>query len=136
MNVSIEEKRKQGVKLLKDLNIYKPYINGFEKGDICYFENFGGYWAYQDEELMAKIKEIEEEYNCLVCAITHEFAEFGELYDLIVVTDYPEEWEIDRKIDNQTFSVFAYVWNKSDEDMSEFGNIGIKSFGGGIRRVY
>ena len=31
--------------------------------------------------------------------------------------------------------VFAYVWNKDDDYCSEFGSIGVRSFGGGIRRV-
>ena len=30
---------------------------------------------------------------------------------------------------------FAYVWNKSDEQSSEFGTIAIESFGGGIKRI-
>ena len=30
---------------------------------------------------------------------------------------------------------FAYVWNKSNDYCSEFGTIGIRSFGGGIKRV-
>ena len=33
------------------------------------------------------------------------------------------------------FYVSAYVWNKSDDMCSEFGTIGIRSFGGGIKRV-
>ncbi len=28
-----------------------------------------------------------------------------------------------------------YVWNKDDERCSEFGTIGVQSFGGGIRRI-
>ena len=30
---------------------------------------------------------------------------------------------------------FAYVWNKDAADCSEFGDICVKSFGGGIKRV-
>ena len=33
------------------------------------------------------------------------------------------------------FYAYAYVWNKSDDFCSEFGTIGIRSFGGGIKRV-
>ncbi|MGN1223222.1 MAG: hypothetical protein ACI4T1_03735, partial [Christensenellales bacterium] len=82
-------------------------------------------------------KEIEEKYNCTVYAITHEFTEFGELYDFLLVTDYPEEWE-DLLYKEQTINqhyAFAYCWNKDDDFCSEFGTIAIESFGGGIRRI-
>ena len=76
-----KEMKEKAINCLKQLNIFKPYINGFEKENtVCYFENFAGFWAWQDSELIEKVKEIEEKYDCLVYAITHEFTEFGELY--------------------------------------------------------
>ena len=33
------------------------------------------------------------------------------------------------------FYAYAYVWNKTDDFCSEFGTIGIRSFGGRIKRV-
>ena len=35
----------------------------------------------------------------------------------------------------EIFYSYAYVWNKTDDNCSEFGTIGIRSFGGGIKRV-
>ena len=32
------------------------------------------------------------------------------------------------------YYAFAYVWNKTDEDCSEFGTIALRSFAGGIGR--
>lgn len=142
MNTTIEERKIKALEIMKKLDIYKPYIKGFEKeNEVCYFERFAGFWAWQDEDLMAKVKEIEEKYNCTVYAITHEFTEFGELYDFLIVTDYKEEWNnllecyggyADK---NNTFYAFSYVWNKDDNSCSEFGTIAIQSFGGGIRRI-
>ena len=72
MNITIENKKQKAIELMQKLDIYKPYIKGFkEKTDVCFFECFGGYWAYQEPELMAKIKEFEEQYNVLVYAVTH-----------------------------------------------------------------
>ena len=83
-----------------------------------------------------KIKELEEKYNCTVYAITHEHTEFGELYDFLIVTDYKEEWnDLVVRFGKTQHSAFAYVWNKSDEYLSEFGTILVQSFGGGIRRI-
>ena len=74
MNITIENKKQKAIELMQQLNIYKPYVRGFEKDNkICFFENFGGFWAYQEPELMNKIKEIEETHNILVYAVTHEY---------------------------------------------------------------
>ncbi len=118
------------------LDIYKPYINGFrENNKVCFFENFGGFWAEQEPELMAKIQEFEKEHNCLVYAVTHEYTDFGECYDFLYISDYEEDWGYMFSKEGTTFYIGAYVWNKDVEWCSEFGTIGIRSFGGGIKRV-
>ncbi len=130
-------KKEKAIELMKQLDIYKPYIQGFKQSDkVCFYEMFGGYWVDQEPEIEQKMKEIEAKYNCVVYAITHEFTDFGELYDFLIVPDYEEEWdELIYKQSNNNFIAYAYVWNKDDEWCSEFGSVGIKSFGGGIRRV-
>ena len=64
MNITIENKKQKAIELMNKLDIYKPYIKGFkDKNSVCFYENFGGFWAYQEPELMAKIKEFEEKVN-------------------------------------------------------------------------
>ena len=136
MNVTKEIKKQKAIELMQQLEIYKPYIRGFEKDNkVCFFENFGGFWAYQEPELMAKIKEIEKTYKVLVYAVTHEYLEFGECYDFLYVSDYKSEWKYALLPQGNMFYAYAYVWNKTDDFCSEFGTIGIRSFGGGIKRV-
>ena len=106
-----------------------------EEDNVCFYENFGGYWAYQEKDLAEKIQEVENKYNCTVYAVTHEYTDFGECYSLMLVTDYPEEWKNSLVKNKFTFYAFAYVWNKDDDWCSEFGTIGVKSFGGGLKRV-
>ena len=131
-----EERKIKAIELLKELDIYEPYIKGFEKeNNVCFFERFGGYWVYQEPEILKKMKEIEEEFNCTVYAITHEYTEFGECYSFMLVTRYKHEWDNLLFKDGSTFYAFSYVWNKTYEDFSEFGTIGVRSFGGGITRV-
>ena len=136
MNTTREQKKELAINYLKKLDIYRPYIKGFKEEDnVCFFENYGGFWAYQEPELMKKIKEIEENYNCVVYAITHEYTEFGELYDFLIVTDYEEEWDNLLEKSGNHYFAFAYVWNKDDDYYSEFGTITLSSFCGGIRRI-
>ena len=137
MNTTKEQRKQQAIKALKTLDIYKPYIKGFEENDkVCLYEGFGGFWIdYESPELQAKLKEVEEKYNCTVYAVTHELFEFGECYDFLIITDYKEEWDDLVMEGMRDHIVFAYVWNKDDDTCSEFGSIGIRSYGGGIRRV-
>lgn len=138
MNTTLENKKIKALEYMKKLDIYKPYIDGFkDNNDVCYFEHFAGFWAWQDPELIEKIKEIEEKHNCLVYAVTHEYTDFGECYSFLIVTDYEDEWDtILTKSTRNQFYAFAYVWNKDDDWCSEFGTIGLLSFGGGITRCY
>lgn len=126
------------IECLEKLDIYKPYIRKFksEKTMPCFYENFGGFYADQEPELWKKIKEVEEEYNCLVYAITHEYFEFGECWSMLCVSKDTKEVR-DCLIQNtiSRFYAFAYVWNTTDEYLSEFGDIIVQSFGGGIRRI-
>ena len=138
MNTTKEEKKQKALQVMEQLGIYEGFIKDYKRDDdyVCYFENFAGFWAWQRQEVIDKVKEIEKEYNCTVYAITHEYTDFGECYSFLIVTDYKEDWDYDfEKIDNNNFYAYAYVWNKDVDYCSEFGTIGIKSFGGGIRRT-
>lgn len=137
MATTKEERKEKALEILHQLDIHKPYINGFKHDDkVCFFENYAGYWVNQETELTNKLKEIEDKYNCTVYAVTHEYTDFGECYDFLIITDYKEEWpDIVGKYQGNEFFAFAYVWNKDDDSCSEFGSIVVKSFGGGIKRV-
>ena len=131
-----EERKIKAIELLNKLDIYKPYIKGFEEENkVCFFERFGGFWVDQEPEVLKKMQEIEKEYNCTVYAITHEFTDFGECYSFLIVTNYKSEWKTLVTSDGNIHYTFAYVWNVDDEWCSEFGTVGVKSFGGGITRV-
>lgn len=126
----------KATEIMEQLKIYKPYITGLKgrKGP-CFFENFAGFWAYQEPVIDEKIKEIESKYECLVYAVTHEYTQFGECYDLLIIPKTKSEWKgIVGKYENNYYA-FAYVWNKDDDFCSEFGDVIIKSAFGGIRRV-
>ena len=132
-----QAKKDKAIELMKTLDIYQPYIEGFKQEDrVCFFERFAGFWVDQEPEILKKMRELEAEYKCVVYAITHEFTDFGELYDFLIVPDHKYEWkELLYAQNGKNFIAFAYVWNKDDDWCSEFGSIGVQSFGGGIRRV-
>lgn len=135
--MTIQAKKNKAIELMKTLDINEPYIQGFEQSDkVCFYEMFGGYWVEQEKEIYDKMKQLENKYKCVVYAITHEFTDFGELYDFLIVPDYKSDWKVLLyKQSNNEFIAYAYVWNKTDDLCSEFGSIVVQSFGGGIRRV-
>lgn len=92
------------------------------------------YWV-EDKEVLDKIAEVEKEYDVTVYHLIHNMTEFGELYSMLYVENNEEEYEYDNELLNEGIQ-YAYVWNKSDDDMSELGTIGIKPSGGGVVRTY
>ena len=131
-----EQQKAKAIEIMKQMDIYKPYIEGFENEEqVCFFEQFGGFWVYQEPEVEAKMKELEKEYGCRVYAITHEFTQFGECYSFLIVSKYEEEWDRCVVSKKNNHYAFAYVWNKDDDWCSEFGTVVVQSFGGGIKRI-
>lgn len=137
METNREQRKELAVKLMKQLDIYNPYINGFAKSDkVCYFERFGGYWDYQDEILHEKRKELEAKYGFTVYAITHDYCDDMELYSMLIVPkDTESQDELVMPIGHGAYAAFAYVWNKTCPEYSEFGDVTVVSRAGGIERI-
>lgn len=131
-----EIKKEEAIKRMQALGLFKPCIKSFTKYDeVQLSEPTGGLYEFSDDaELNAKVKEFEEENNALVYHVIHTYTQFGELYNFLFVGDYKEDWEID-DVGIKNGYVLAYVWNKSDDWMSEMGDIMVQGRFGGIVRV-
>lgn len=126
------------VRCLEMLDIYKPYIRKFKSkaGVPCFFENYAGFYADQEEKLYSKIKEIESEYNYLVYAITHEkTTNIGETWSMLCIPQNSSIEDVLSKANSQEFYAFAYVWNETVPVYSEAGDIVVRSAFGGIKRT-
>ena len=131
-----QQQKEQAIKYLQQLDVYKPYVDGFQKeNQVCIFERFAGFWVYQYPEVIKKMNAIEKEFGATVYAITHEYTNFGECYSFLLVTKYKEEWRSLLRSNKNTHHAFAYVWNKSDDWCSELGTITVKSGFGGLTRI-
>ena len=132
-----EEQKAIAVKALETLGCYKPYLKAYQtKGIITMYEGFGGYYldpAYgsHENELIEKIKEVEECYGGTVYAVIHNLTSFGECYSMLYVSKYAE----DAEYTYEQNAAYAYVWNKTCDYCSEFGTIGIKAAMGGLIRT-
>ena len=133
------KQKELAVRCLEKLAIYKPYITKFKSkaGVPCFFENFAGFYVDQEPNIYNKMKEVEEEHGCLVYALTHEITEIGETWSMLCVPDDAEDLSaVIDSFNQEEYYAYSYVWNKSNPIFSEFGDIVVKSFGGGIKRIY
>ena len=126
------------IQCMEKLDIYKPYIRKFKSAATlpCFYENFAGFWADQEPELYAKVKEIEEEHGCLVYAITHEITDYGETWSMLCVPESAESIdEVIGSFNSEEYYAFSYVWNRSNPIFSEFGDVVVRAKFGGIKRT-
>ncbi len=137
METSKEQRKELAVKLMKELDIYKPYIEDFRKRDyVTYFERCIGYWDWQEETLIAVRKELEEKYGFTVYAMTHEFFDHMEMWTMLIVpNDKESQDELIVGAGGGVFRAFAYTFNATYPDYSEFGDVLVQSAFGGVRRV-
>ena len=134
-----QQQKEVAIKLMETMDIYKPYIKAFKEQDkICVYEDYAGFYIEEDteKELYDAIRDFESQHECVVYAVTHEYTQFGECYDYLIVPKYKSEWKDLISYSNQTkHVVFAYVVNKDDPWCSEYGDITVNQFGGGLVRV-
>lgn len=132
-----EQRKEKAIEIMKRLGIYEPYITGYKNHDkVCFYERFGGYWVYQEPEIEAKMREIEQRYDTTIYAITHDLTEFGDLWSFLCVANKGSRYACTKSFGNvcSDFLCSAYVWNKSG-GFVEFGSVEVRSFGGGLMRI-
>ena len=134
MNITKEQKKQEALERMKLLSLYPNIIREFEKDGIVNMSENGGYLYWLDDEQREYVSDFEEEYNALVYHVIHNYTEVGEMLTFLFVSDYKEEWGMDRE-DLQSGIICAYVKNLSVDWCSEFGSVGIKPQYGGLLRT-
>ena len=137
MNISREEKKTEAIARMKLWGIYPPIVKQFEKEDLV-SESAPplGACFWLDEEQLARVREFEAQHNALVYHIIHSYTNLGEMESYLYVSDYPEEWEMDRT-DIKLGQQLVYVLNKNALDCSEFGSVGVaRTAAAGLRRTW
>lgn len=135
MNISKERKIEEAIARMKMLDIIPDAIRQFKNnGTVMSSEPpMGGlYWVNDEQKEM--IREFEEKNNALVYLVVRSYTGFGTMDSLLFVSDYEEEWDMDRE-DIKDDIALTYTINHDTPDFSEFGSIGIKRLFGGLVRV-
>lgn len=129
--------------LNKRYGLMKNVVDDFKKNNLLYYSEqtrLGGilYWCTKEngaENFVEKVKEFEEEHNATVYHVIHCHTEFGELLNLMYVSENQEEWEQDKQDLLENYC-FVYSYNLYYERCSEFGEVGINVVNGGLIRTY
>lgn len=135
MNITKEEKKKEATKRMKELNIIPDAIKQFINSDTLMVSEppFGGlYWLNEEQKEM--VRKFEEEYNALVYMVVRSHTQFGMTDSLLYISDYKEEWEMDR-VDLKNNFIMTYSINHDNPIFSEFGSIVVKQICGGLIRI-
>ncbi len=136
MSKKNERMRVEAEKRLGKLGVAKEVIDDFKNGIINVSEQGfipGALYHLSDEEKQM-VKNIEDEYGGLVYHCIRCNTNFGELFNMLWVSKYEEEWVTDNK-NIEDFLVFAYVENLTDSLCSEFGSIMVAKSNDGLIRV-
>ena len=136
MNITRENKKKEAIKRMKALGLISPCIEEFDRHDTVWLSepNGGLYEFSSNDKLIETIERVEREFNSLVYHVIHSRLEFGDMYSLLLVSDYDEEWEMDNEDIAEGYAM-VYCINLDCPDFSEFGTIAYQSVNGGIKRI-
>lgn len=123
------------------LKIHKPYIEKFEKdGTVTLFEACIGYYVgeyNQFTEIKEMIDRIEKSHGVVIYAVTHEKTRDLDMYSMLFIPKDERYFEETLTLNpDGSHTAWAIVYTANAPWDPEEGDIGIKSLGGGIRRVW
>ena len=126
MTISRENKKIEAIARMNKWGIFPATIEQFQEENLISesLPPFGACFWIMNEQL-ERVRKFEEENNALVYFIIHSYTNIGELENYLYVSDYPEEWEMDRE-DIKQGQQLCYVVNHDAPECSEFGSIGIE----------
>lgn len=130
-----ERQKAEAIERMKKLSIMEQPIKEFEEEGKLNLSGNGGILYLLNDEQQKMVEDFEKEHNGLVYHVIHQFTNIGELYNLLYVSEYVEEWKMDMD-DLGEGQTLAYVVNVSMPDCSEFGTIGIQPSAGGLVRTW
>lgn len=136
MKISKEKKKAEAVSRMKKIGIFPETIRQFKKDDLVSISEppFGAFYWAEGKDLET-LRAWEEKHNALVYVVIRSFTEIGVLDSYLYVSDFEEEWELDRD-DLRRNEAMAYVYNKDEPMFSEYGTIAFeRTIAAGLRRT-
>ena len=142
MTITRENKKIEALDRMKALGLSKDTIRVFKNHDIVRVSEpnnigmgvFGALYDLDDDE-MKMVREVEGKWNVLVFHVVRSWTNFGQLDAMLIVSDYDDEWEMDRESTKEHYPM-AYVVNRDYDWCSEFGSVYVVQAAGGLVRKF
>lgn len=123
----------EAVERMRNLDMSENAIKALQSGDVWMSEGIGALYEIEDGEYAAGIVEDVLDKGMFPYHVIHDMTNFGEMFSVLVVGSYPEEWEYDRESLEDGYAL-ADVYNKNG-DFDDLGSIGIRPSIGGLVRT-
>jgi hypothetical protein len=127
------EMKAEALKRMKLLQMQETTMKEFMVHDIVKVSENGILFKMNDEQ-SRMIKEWEDKTGHVVYHVIHSLSNFGELYDLLFVSKFMDDWATEATYIKQGI-VFAYDVNVDCPDCSEIGSIAVQAYRNGLIRV-
>lgn len=121
-------------------NLIPNVLEEFKQGVLNYSERLSSrfpaalYWVSNEPEYEKLVKDFERETGNLVFHVILTHTTMGDLLDMLFVSKYKEDWELDDE--ERKCGVFmSNCVNLSDMILSDMGSILVKEAMGGLTRV-
>ena len=128
-----DEMKKEALRRMNLLNINDSCINDFYKNNELYCSVSGVV-----RKLTVKEKAMVYKYqlwsDCLVYHIIHSFSNIGETYEMLTISNYPEDWDIETRYIDKGI-IMVYSENLTHPDWSESGSIEVENYKGSLFRI-
>ncbi|MEG1299682.1 MAG: hypothetical protein RSC93_03180 [Erysipelotrichaceae bacterium] len=132
-NASIDEMKAEAINRLTEMKVIPTVITHFKKDEL-YYSEFNGMIYNLNEDANKALKEVKDS-GYLPYHVIRSETSFGDLYAVLYVTFHAQDnWTNGERVDKNGY-VFAYVYNATHPELSEFGEIQIKPSNGGIQRI-
>lgn len=130
----MDKLKKEAIKRMEMLKLHPNTIKDFIEEDKLNLTERNGALFWLNDEQKEKVKRFEQKHNALVYHVIHSITEFGDLLDLLYVTEPEEEWKMQHQ-DIEENTPYSYCIVNDFDSTSEFGRIGIRSYIGGVIRT-
>ncbi len=135
MLATMEEMKNEAIKRMEKLGLMKECIDAFKEGKVWSSQEQGALYEL-NEERMEIVRQFENGHDVpyLVYHVIISHAEFGTCFNMLFVSPYKDEWEMDDEdIHNNTPLVMCK--NLDDPFCDDMGSIGVRAVNGGLVRT-
>ena len=130
--VTREEMKQEAIKRMEEMHLRKDVIHSFKDGKIT-MSSKGNIFEVPKDKLEF-IDKHEIEIGVMIYHVIHSFANIGETYEFLYVSNYSDDWEYEREMaDNKV--LYCYSQNVTHPDWSEAGSILVQNVNGSLLRI-